>query len=154
MQLIPLGAHSAFGKFARSSRDDVFLTWESEALRIVRLLKMKEFEIVYPSSSIKAEPVVAVMTCQTEARETTESAHSFIDFLFSPEGQQIAVHNGLRPRKIGETTDDEPPFPSIELLEVEAFFGTWKEVWERHLGPNGSFDYAMKIRAAREGGFE
>ena len=32
--------------------------------------------------------------------------------------------------------------------------GSWEAVWQRHLGPGGSFAFAMKIRAAREGGIE
>lgn len=154
IKLIPHGAHSAMDVFARNTRLDAFLTWESEAIRVTKAEQSVDCAVVYPAASIKAEPVVAVMTCQTERRATTEAARSFIEFLYSNEGQEVAVKNGLRPRMIRSGFDGRAQFHAMELREVEAVFGSWESVWRDHLGPEGSFAYAMTIRSAREGGVE
>jgi sulfate transport system substrate-binding protein len=154
LNLIPLGTQSALDVFSRKANQDVFLTWESEAMRVTGPAGTGEYDVVYPSASIKAEPVVAVMTCQTEKRNTTGLAQAFIAFLFSPEGQQIAIRNGLRPRDSMGASPAPGQFPSMDLQEVETLYGSWKEVWKQHLGPEGSFSYALKIKAALEGGVE
>ncbi len=154
IKLIPHGAHTAMDVFARSPRMDVFLTWESEALRVTQAEQSLDYTVVYPAASIRAEPVVAVMACQTERRNTTEAARSFIDFLYSDEGQEVAAKNGLRPRVVRSDHDEMAQFHAIELREVEAVFGNWDAVWSEHLGPEGSFAYAMTIRSALEGGVE
>lgn len=154
IKLIPHGAHTAMDVFLRSKGLDVFLTWESEALRLAEAEAMREYRIVYPTISIKAEPVVAIMFCQTERRHTTETAMSFIDFLYSSEGQNVAIRNGLRPRSLHAEPEKMGRFAEVQLREVEAVFGSWETVWRDHLGPEGSFAYAMAVRSAREGGME
>ncbi|MGC9451285.1 MAG: sulfate ABC transporter substrate-binding protein [Oceanipulchritudo sp.] len=154
LDLVPLGAHAALDVFMRSAHQDVFLTWESEALRVTGFGERSGYEIIHPAASILAKPVVAIMACQTGKRNTTDSAREFIAFLFSAEGQRIAVQHGLRPRNPAALAGGHAAFACIELQDVERLFGNWEEVWDRHLGPEGSFAYAMKLRAAREGGFE
>lgn len=154
IKLIPLGAHSAMDVFARSTRLDVLLTWESEALRVTKAEPSSDYTVVYPPTSIEAEPVLAVMACQTERRKTSEAARAFIEFLYSDEGQEVALKNGLRPRLLCSKNKGMTQFHAVELLKVEGVFGSWETVWREHLGPQGSFAYAMTIRSAREGGVE
>jgi sulfate transport system substrate-binding protein len=153
-RLIRLGAHAAFDVFDRERRGDVLLTWESEALRITREARPGAYEVVYPARSVLAEPVVAVLASMTERRGSAAAARAFVEFLFSREGQEIAARAGLRPRSAEALAALAQPFVVIELVPVEAVFGDWQRAWRDHLGPEGTFAYAMELRAARAGGAE
>jgi sulfate/thiosulfate transport system substrate-binding protein len=153
-RLIRLGAHAAFEVFDRDGRGDVLLTWESEALRITRLARPGAYEVVYPASSILAEPVVAVLGCMVERRGSAAAAGEVIEFLFSGRGQAIAAHAGLRPRDAEAMAALKQPFAALELQPVGEVFGDWERAWRDHLGPEGTFAYAMELRAALAGGVE
>ena len=53
------------------------------------------FDIVYPPSSILAEPPVAIVDKNAEAHGTAELAKAYLDYLYSPEGQTIAAQEPL-----------------------------------------------------------
>ena len=57
-----------------------------------------EVEIVVPSLSILAEPPVAVVDKVVDRRGTRAVAEAYLAFLYTPEAQDIAARNYLRPR--------------------------------------------------------
>ena len=148
--LIRLGARQALDVFRRESRADVFFTWESEALRLVRA-EDPGLDMVAPASSILAEPVVALLEDHVEIRGTRQLAIQYLDFLFSREGQAIAARNGLRPRLEGYAADS---FPEIRLISLDEAFPPGDQVWREHFAPGGSFEELLRLLAGRRGGVE
>lgn len=139
------GARGALIAFLDQARGDVLLTWESEALNALESYGDGEVQIVYPSLSIKAEPVVAVMERTANERGTSEKANAYLEFLFSPVGQEVAARHYLRPRDLGVGARFAEQFPEIETFTLDEVFGSWAEAQMKHFSPGGTFDRIYKF---------
>ena len=132
------GARGSTTTFAQRNIGDVLLSWENEAHLI-----SKEFpgqtEIVYPSLSILAEPPVAVVAKTAEKRDTTEAAKAYLDFLYSPEGQDLAGKHFFRPRDPQAAAKHAATFPGIELITID-HFGGWPVAQQTHFADGAIFD--------------
>ena len=89
--VLDTGARGSTVTFAQKELGDVLLAWENEAYLVLSEFGADNFDIVYPSSSIRAEPPVTVVDKNAEAHGTTELAKAYLDYLYSPEGQTIAA---------------------------------------------------------------
>ena len=75
----------------------MLLAWENEAYLALDEAK-DQVEIVVPSLSILAEPPVAVVDKVVDKKGTRAVAEAYLQFLYSPEGQEIAAKHHYRPR--------------------------------------------------------
>ncbi len=132
------GARGSTTTFAQRGIGDVLLSWENEAHLIE-----KEFpgqtEIVYPSISILAEPPVAIVEKTAARRGTAEAAKAYLEFLYTPEGQDLAGKHFYRPRDPRAAEKYAATFPDIELATI-ADFGGWEEAQRVHFADGGIFD--------------
>jgi len=80
------GARGSTITFAQKEIGDVLLAWENEAFLAQKEFGADKFETVIPSSSILAEPPVAVVEKVAERRGTTEVARAYLQYLYSDEG--------------------------------------------------------------------
>lgn len=134
------GARGSTTTFAERGIGDVLITWENEAHLALRELGVKKFEIVEPSASILAEPVVAWVDKNTERHGTTEVAKAYLRYLYSPEGQEVAARNFYRPRDKKVAAKYAKQFPKIKLFTIEKVFGGWKKAQPAFFGDGGVFD--------------
>ena len=137
------GARDSTVTFAQKELGDVLLAWENEAYLVLDEFGADNFDIVYPPSSILAEPPVAVVDKNAEAHGTTEVAKAYLEYLYSPEGQTIAAKHHYRPSKPETVTDQSlvANFPKIDLISIDdPAFGGWKTVQPKHFGDGGIFD--------------
>ena len=134
------GARGALTTFAERGIGDVLVAWESEALFAVRQLGPGEFEIVYPSRSILAEPPVALVDRVVERRGTRAVAQAYLDFLYSEPGQEIAARNFYRPRSTAVAERYAARFPRIEVFTIDSVFGGWRRAQAVHFADGGVFD--------------
>ncbi len=58
-----------------------------------------KFDIVVPPQSILAEPPVAVVDGNVDAKGTRKVAEAYLNFLYSDEGQKLALKHHYRPSK-------------------------------------------------------
>jgi len=135
------GARGSTTTFVQRGIGDVLLAWENEALLAIKELGPDKVEIVVPSVSILAEPPVAVLDKNAEAKGTQEVATAYLEYLYSPVGQKIAAKNYYRPSQ-PEYVDKEvlKQFPEITLFSVKDAFGSWKEAQAKHFAEGGIFD--------------
>jgi len=153
-RFLDYSARQSLEIFLRETAGDVFLTWESDALEYLKRTDADfRLELIYPSLSILAEPVVALVDCNVDQRGTRELATNYLDFLFGPQGQRIIAEAGLRPR-MQEVLRSTTSFKELPLFSVEDAFGSWSAAWDAHLSPDGSFERAMRYKRARSGGSE
>ncbi len=103
------------------------------------LLGPDKVEIVVPSVSVLAEPSVAVVKKNTDAKGTTAAATEYLQYLYSPEGQEIAAKHYYRPRDAAVAAKYAKQFPAIKLVDIESF-GGWDKVQPEHFGDGGIFD--------------
>jgi len=137
------GARDSTVTFAQKGLGDVLLAWENEAYLVLDEFGADNFDIVYPPSSILAEPPVAVVDKNAEAHGTTEVAKAYLEWLYSPEGQTIAAKHHYRPSDPASVTDQAlvANFPKLDLISIDdPLFGGWKTVQPKHFGDGGIFD--------------
>jgi sulfate/thiosulfate-binding protein len=138
--VLDAGARGATTTFVQRGIGDVFLSWENEAWLAVNELGKGEFEIVYPSVTILAEPSVAVVEKVAKKKGTTEIAKQYLEFLYTEEGQEIAARNYYRPRSEKAFAKHAANFPAIKSFTIDEVFGGWTKAQKTHFDDGGEFD--------------
>ena len=134
------GARGSTTTFVERGIGDVFLAWENEAFLAVNKLGKDKLEIVVPSSSILAEPPVAVVDKVAERRGTAAVARAYLEFLYSEQGQELAARNFYRPRLASVAARHARTFPEVKLFTIDEVFGGWQKAQPTHFGDGGVFD--------------
>ena len=133
------GARGSTTTFAQRGIGDVLIAWENEALLAVEKLGAGKLEIVMPSTSILAEPPVAIVDKVVDRRGTRKAAQAYLEFLYTPEGQEIAAKHYYRPRSAAILAKYASRFPQVKLQTIDAF-GGWAAAQKRHFDDGGVFD--------------
>jgi sulfate transport system substrate-binding protein len=135
------GARGATTTFVQRGIGDVLISWENEAFLAVNELGSGQFEIVVPSISILAEPPVAVVQVNAEKKGNLEVANAYLQYLYSPEGQQIIAKNYYRPAYPElAAPEDLARFPQLETFTIRELFGDWQQAQQKHFEDGGTFD--------------
>ncbi len=134
------GARGSTTTFAERGIGDVLLAWENEAFLAVNKLGKDRLEIVVPSSSILAEPPVAVVDRVARRRGTAAVARAYLEFLYSEQGQEIAARSFYRPRLAPVAARHAGTFPKVELFTIDEVFGGWTRAQATHFADGGVFD--------------
>ncbi len=134
------GARGATLTFAQRNVGDVLLAWENEAHLAQKEFADQGFEIVTPSISVLAEPPVAVVTKVAEKHGTAEVAKAYLQYLYSPEAQEIEAQNFYRPRDKAIAAKYAANFSQLKLFTVDQEFGGWAKAQKRHFADGGVFD--------------
>jgi sulfate/thiosulfate-binding protein len=134
------GARGSTTTFTQRGIGDVFISWENEALLAREKLGAGEFEIVIPSLSILAEPPVSVVDKVVDRRGTRAVAQAYLEFLYTPEGQEIAARHHYRPRLAAVLAKYKGKFPEMNVVTVDAVFGGWTTAQKKHFDDGGIFD--------------
>jgi sulfate transport system substrate-binding protein len=133
------GARGATTTFVQRGIGDVLLAWENEAYLALAEEKDK-VEIVTPSISILAEPPVAVVDKVVAKKGTKAVAEAYLQFLYTPEGQEIAAKNHYRPRDEKVAAKYTGTFAKVELFTIDQAFGGWQNAQKTHFNDGGTFD--------------
>jgi sulfate transport system substrate-binding protein len=134
------GARGSTTTFAERGIGDVLIAWENEAFLAQEELGRGKFEMVVPSLSILAEPPVAVVEGNTQGKGTTALAKAYLEFLYTPEGQEIAARHYYRPRHAAVAAKYKGRVATIDLLTIDRDFGSWKAAQQRFFADGGIFD--------------
>ena len=134
------GARGSTTTFVERGIGDVLLAWENEAILAVAKLGKDKFDSVAPPSSILAEPPVAVVDQVVNRRGTAAVAKAYLEFLYTPEGQEIAAQNFYRPRDPKVAARHAATFPKVELFTIDQVFGGWQKAQATHFADGGVFD--------------
>ena len=134
------GARGATTTFVQRGIGDVLIAWENEAFLAINELGKDKLELVVPSVSILAEPPVAVVDKIATRHGTAAVAKAYLDFLYSPEGQEIAARNYYRPRSKEVAAKYDSQFPHLTLFTVDEVFGGWQKAQKKHFDEGGTFD--------------
>lgn len=144
VKVLDTGARGSTITFVQRGQGDVLVAWENEALLSVNKLNPGEFEIVYPSETILAEPPVAVVDLNVDKHGTRDVAVAYLKYLYSPVGQEVIARNYYRPRDKALLAKYASQFPSIKLFTVAELFGGWGSVQKEFFGDGGVFDQIYK----------
>ena len=134
------GGRAATTTFVEREIGDVIITFEAETRSIAKQYGTDKFESVVPSVSLLAEFPVAVVDKVADKRGSRELAKSYLDFLYSEEGQRIAAEFGHRVHNEKVAAEFKDKFPDIRLVNVEDVFGGWKKIQEEHFASGATLD--------------
>ncbi|HET9475124.1 MAG TPA: sulfate ABC transporter substrate-binding protein [Steroidobacteraceae bacterium] len=137
--VLDTGARGALTTFAQRNIGDISVSWENEAHLALREMADSKLEIVVPSVSVLAEPSVAVVDKVVLRRGTRALAQAYLEFLYTPEGQEIAAKNYYRVRDANIAAKYAGQFASVELVGID-HFGGWKVAQKQHFSTGGIFD--------------
>ena len=140
VKVLDSGARGATTTFTERGIGDVLLAWENEAYLAVKELGPDKFEIVTPSLSILAEPPVSVVDKVVDKKGTRKVAQAYLEYLYSPEGQEIAAKHYYRPRDTKVATKYAKQFAKVKLITIDDVFGGWDKAQKTHFADGGVFD--------------
>lgn len=125
------GARAATTNFVRRNQGDVLITWENEAYLAQSYFGADRFEIIMPSVTIKAEPVMATLT-------DTPLAEKYVKGMFAPEAQALAAEHFFR----SAAASSLPSLATTRVFTI-AHFGGWANAQAVHFAKGGIFDQIM-----------
>jgi sulfate/thiosulfate-binding protein len=134
------GARGSTVTFAERGQGDVLLAWENEAHLSLKEFGADKFDIVYPPSSILAEPPVAVVDKVVDKKGTRAVATAYLEYLYTLEGQEIAAKNFYRPIDPKVAAKYAKQFPAVKLFTIDQLFGGWTKAQKTHFADGGVFD--------------
>jgi sulfate transport system substrate-binding protein len=146
VKVLGTGARDSTTSFIQNGLGDVLVNWENEALLAMNLPGQGKYQIVYPSLSILAEPPVSVVDKVVDQRGTRAIAEAYLNFLWTPAGQEIAAKNFFRPRLAEVARRHEKTFPKIETFTIQDVFGGWARAQKIHFDEGGIFDQISRSR--------
>jgi len=139
-KVLDSGARGSLTTFTERGIGDVLISWENEAYLAQKELGADKFEIVTPSLSILAEPPVAVVDKVVDKRGTRKQAEAYLQYLYSPQGQEIAARHFYRPRDTKVAARYAKQFAQSKLITVDEVFGGWRTAQKTHFADGGVFD--------------
>lgn len=133
------GARGSTTTFVENGKGDVLIAWENEALTTLDSYP-GEYELIYPSVSILAQPSVAIVDDNAGANGTEQLSREYLQYLYSDEAQRLIGENGYRPtdeqilQEFSDTYD-----LTMELWTIEDF-GGWDEAYKTYFEDGAQFD--------------
>ena len=134
------GGRGATTTFTQRDVGDVLVTFENEAILIAQELGSSKFDIVYPSLSIDAAAPVAIVKKVAAKRGTERVAKAYLDFLYTPAGQEIIAKHDFRPRDPVVLKKHAAKYPNIRTFTVEQKLGGWAAVQKAHFADGALYD--------------
>ncbi|MBO9598412.1 MAG: sulfate ABC transporter substrate-binding protein [Cohnella sp.] len=130
---------SAEAAFLNDNKGDVWVTTESNALRIAGGAGKGAIEVVVPSVTLAVEPIVSVVDANADARGTREAANGYADFLFTEKAQTLAAEHFFRPRFASVNEQFTLQFPEVSLLTVDDNLTGWEDLQAALFADGGLF---------------
>jgi sulfate transport system substrate-binding protein len=138
--VLDAGARGSTTTFVWRGIGDVAISWENEALFSLKQFGKDKFEIVVPSLSILAEPPVSIVDRVVKKKGTEAVAKAYLEYLYSPEAQNIIGRNFYRPRDPAAAERYASQFPQLQLVTIDEEFGGWTKAQKTHFADGGVFD--------------
>jgi sulfate transport system substrate-binding protein len=142
--VLDTGARGSTVTFLQRGIGDVLVAWENEALLAANQLAKGQVEIITPSTSILAEPPVAVVDKIARRRGTTGVAQEYLQFLYSDAGQKLAAKHYFRPRNDAVMRESGVTFAELKLFTIDELFGGWQKAHAAHFAEGATFDQIYK----------
>jgi sulfate transport system substrate-binding protein len=134
------GGRDATGIFLQRGVGDVLVTFESEVVSVNNEFGAGKVDVIHPSISIVAENPVAVVERTVSKKGTSVEAKAYLDFLYSPQGQEIAAKHNIRPRSKELLVKYANVLKPIKLFTVDQYFGSLAQAQKVHFNDGGQFD--------------
>ena len=138
--VLDTGARGATTTFLERGIGDVLINWENEILLGAKKLGADKFDLVIPSISILCEPTVSLVDKNARKHGTKEVANAYLEYLYAPEGQEIAAKHYFRPQSKEVLVKYAKQFPDLKLFTLAEVAGDWQKTQKTHFNDGGVFD--------------
>ncbi|AIQ56759.1 sulfate ABC transporter substrate-binding protein [Paenibacillus borealis] len=105
---------------------DVIVTYENELL--ARIAQGVKYEVIIPQNTILIENPAAVVDKYADEHGTREAAEALVDYLTTPEAQEVFAKFGFRPVNEQVYAEHESQYPVPAGLFDINYLGGWEEV--------------------------
>ncbi|MGB3699614.1 MAG: sulfate ABC transporter substrate-binding protein [Gordonia sp. (in: high G+C Gram-positive bacteria)] len=149
VKVLPKSGREATSAF-QQGQGDVLISYENEAIMLARknaeAPPADRVDYLLPATTFQIENPVAVVN--TSADQT--AARTFVNYLFSPAGQELWARAGFRPVDPAVRARTADLFPGrIDKLWTIADLGGWKKVDAELFGADGSVSKIYAKEAGR-----
>ncbi|MFD1199598.1 sulfate ABC transporter substrate-binding protein [Brucella gallinifaecis] len=134
------GGRGATTTFAERGIGDVLVTFEAETRGTEKVLGADKYDVVVPEVSLLAEFPVTVVDKVVDKRGSRKIAEAYLEYLYSPEGQEIVAQNFNRVHDKDVIAKHKDIYPDVRLVTVEDAFGGWEKVQKEHFAEGGVLD--------------
>ena len=137
--VLDTGARGSTTTFVERGIGDVLLAWENEALpRATNSARTSSRSsclrsAFWPSRRSRS-------STRSSTKNGTRAAEAYLEFLYTPEGQELAAKHDYRPRDAATAAKYAARFPPLPLFTVDAAFGGWQKAQATHFADGGTFD--------------
>ena len=143
--VLDTGGRGATTTFAQRGIGDVLLTFENEVRLIKDELGPDKFDVVIPSLTVRADNPVAVVEKFAAKNGNAKLAKAYLDYHFSPAGQQLIAKAELRPIDEALLKQYAATLPALNLFTVDQAFGSWPAAQKTHFADGGVFDQIIAV---------
>ena len=140
------GGRGSTTTFVERNIGDVLITFETEVQSIRREYKDKPLALVTPSVSLLAEFPVTVVDKVVDKRGSRPLAEAYLQFLYSPAGQEILASNFNRVNDPKIAAAHKADFADVRLVTVEKVYGGWDQITKTHFAEGGILDQVFVNR--------
>jgi sulfate/thiosulfate transport system substrate-binding protein len=74
-------------------------------------------------------------------------AQAYLEYLGSPEGQELAARHHYRPRDPGALNKHRSSFADLKLFTIDEAFGGWEAATKLHFADKAIFDQIYQPKA-------
>lgn len=138
-----VGGRGATTSFVERGLGDVLISFESEVNNIQKQYGADNYDVVVPPVDILAEFPVAWIDKNVERNGTEKQAKAYLNFLYSPEAQQIFTRYNYRVYDKTAMEAAKAQFPDVKLFKIEEQFGSWEQVMKVHFSTDGVLDQLL-----------
>ena len=140
------GARGSTTTFVERGIGDVLISWENEAFLALKEFGPDKFEIVVPSVSILAEPPVTVVDKVVDKHGTRVLAQAYLEYLYTPEGQEIAAKTILSATFVGDRKEVWQKLRSGKTLHHRRNLRRLGKIQKAHFDDGGVFDQIYQLK--------
>ena len=83
---------------------------------------------------------MAVVDKVADRKGTRALAEAYLQFLYTPEGQELVAKHYYRPRDPQVAARHAGVFANLELFTIDEAFGGWQKAQAAHFADGGTFD--------------
>lgn len=138
-----VGGRGATTSFVERGLGDVLISFESEVNNIQKQYGADKYDVIVPPVDILAEFPVAWVDRNVERNGTEKVAKAYLNFLYTPEAQQIFTRYHYRVYDKAAMDAVKSQFPEVKLFNIEDQFGGWEKVMNEHFSTNGILDQLL-----------
>ncbi len=136
--VLDTGARGSAQTFIDRGIGDVLIAWENEALLATK--DSADYEVIYPSLSILAEPAVAIVDENVDRRGTRDVATEYLNYLYAPAIQEMIARNFYRPTNPEVLAQFRDLYPDLTLVTIADQFESWAAIQSRFFDDGAIFD--------------